>query len=306
MARDKLDPVPFFSNWSGHPVSDLSVAFEAVQNVRSSQSIVYFAGDSSLDNKAWVPSYDSSSQETVPAIYGSFLEPAHPKPDVAYWLNYHLGEKATCLNAAVEASLLRHRDGGLLPQDEFIHDHIRSQDVLIVSVGANDIALSPNIATMFQMVRLTRLTSRKSLEDGSAGSLQYFKWLFGNQVQSYISRLVAKQKPRAIIVCMIYFPLEEEQKGWASLQLKLLGYNQNPGQLQIAIRKIFEQATMQIEIEGTEVLPCALFEALDGKTRTDYVERVEPSVEGGDKMARRFHNLLEPILKIPTKAGKNQ
>ena len=305
MARDKLDPIPFFSNWSGHPVSDLSVALEAIQNARPSQPIVYLAGDSSLDNKAWIPSYDSSSQGTVPAIYASFLKRAHPKPDVAYWLNHHLGEKATCLNAAVEASLLRHRDGELLPQDEFVRENIRSQDILIVSVGANDIALSPNFATVFHMVRLTWLASRKSLKDGSAGSLQYFKWLFGDRVQSYISRLVAKQKPRAIIVCMIYFPLEEEQKGWASLQLKLLGYNRNPGQLQAAIMKIFEQATTKIEIEGTEVIPCALFEVLDGKTETDYAARVEPSVEGGDKMARRFHDLLEPIIKIAANTDKN-
>ena len=37
---------------------------------------------------------------------------------------------------------------------------------------------------------------------------------------------------------------------------------------------------------GVEVVPLALSEALDGRTEGDYVQRVEPSVSGGRKMAR--------------------
>merc|ERR1712087_216414 len=36
---------------------------------------------------------------------------------------------------------------------------------------------------------------------------------------------------------------------------------------------------------GTEVVPFPLFVPLDGKTSADYVERVEPSAQGGRKMA---------------------
>jgi hypothetical protein len=34
------------------------------------------------------------------------------------------------------------------------------------------------------------------------------------------------------------------------------------------------------------VVPVPLFEALDGKNTDDYVQRVEPSVQGGRKMAK--------------------
>ena len=44
-------------------------------------------------------------------------------------------------------------------------------------------------------------------------------------------------------------------------------------------------ATSQIQIDGTEVVPFPLFRVLDGKTSSDYCQRVEPSPQGGRKMA---------------------
>jgi hypothetical protein len=35
---------------------------------------------------------------------------------------------------------------------------------------------------------------------------------------------------------------------------------------------------------GTEVIPFPLFEVLDGKNTEDYLQRVEPSPSGGQKM----------------------
>ena len=64
---------------------------------------------------------------------------------------------------------------------------------------------------------------------------------------------------------------------------------------------MFESATEQIQLEGTEVVPFALFKVLDGqqdhvarclmilvvgKTPSDYLQRVEPSPSGGAKMAQ--------------------
>jgi len=43
-----------------------------------------------------------------------------------------------------------------------------------------------------------------------------------------------------------------------------------------------------------EVVAVPLFHALDGKTSSDYVSRVEPSVTGGEKMARL---IVDAILK---------
>lgn len=299
----KVNPLPFFAEWAGHPIADLHTAHAAIRGARPGKSIVWLVGDSSLDNKAWVPSSGPGGQPlpgTVPDVYSCFLSSPKPKPDVAFFLNQILDHKASVINAAVEASLLRQRKSTLLSHDEFVRDHIRSEDVLIVSVGANDIALSPTPATARHMFQLAWLTRKSSLENGSASSLSYFRDMFGTQIQDYISRLAAKKKPRAIIVCMIYFPLEAKassQKSWADGQLKMLGYGWYPGQLQAAIKQMYESATVKVKIDGTKVIPCALFEALDGQNEADYVDRVEPSVQGGRKMAELLKKKLDRQLK---------
>lgn len=304
-ALKKINPVPFYGEWAGHPLTDLSSLHALIQAERPGKPTVYLAGDSSLDNKAWVPPSGPGGEPlptAVPDIYKSLLDPPRPKPDVAFWLNHLLGQKATGLNAAVEASLLRQRDTALMAHDEFIRDHIRSEDILIVSVGANDIALSPTAATMRHMFQLAWLTPRSSIERGTASSLGYFKRMFNDQTKAYISRMIDKQKPRAVIISMIYFPLEAgagAQPSWADTQLKALGYGRYPSQLQAAIKKLYEQATSTIEIEGTIVVPCALYEAMDGKNKEDYVARVEPSVQGGKKMAELLNAKLEGVLSKP-------
>jgi len=218
---------------------------------------------------------------------------------VAFWLNHLLEDRLSAINAAVEASMLRSRNESLLEHDEFIRDNITSQDILIVSIGANDIALSPTTATMRHMLQLAWLSSKKSIEQGTASSLKHFVQMFRDQTQAYIERLTAKQKPRAVIGCTIYFPLEagkSEEGSWADPQLKALGYGMYPGQLQAAIRQIFASATSTIKIEGTTVLPCALYEAMDGTDARDYVARVEPSIEGGRKMAMLLAEQIEVVL----------
>ena len=301
-AAKKINPLPFYAEWAGHPVADLATVHTALYTERPKTPIIYLAGDSSLDNKAWIPSSGPGGEPLsvpVPDIYSSFLDPAKPKADVAFWLNHYLGSKASVINAAVEASLLRQRETALLPHDEFIRDHIRSDDILIVSIGANDIALDPNTATMRHMFQLAWLSSRKSIEEGTASSLRYFRHMFKDQISKYISQLVSKQKPRAIIVCMIYFPLEasaSSQTSWADSQLKMLGYGRYPDQLQAAIRQIYESATALVKIEGSTVVPCAVYEALDGKNEGDYVARVEPSVEGGRKLAALLREKIRPLL----------
>ncbi|KAK3657207.1 hypothetical protein LTR22_009381 [Elasticomyces elasticus] len=265
----KIHALPFYSEWAGHPIDDLQSIHSIIQAEHPEKPIVYLAGDSSLDNKVWVPSTGPGGEPLpvpVPSIYKVFLKNPKPKPDVAFWINHVLGDKATALNTAVEASLLRQRDNALLPHDEFIRDHIGPRDVLIVSVGANDIALSPNASTMRHMMQLAWLTPLSSIESGTASSLKYFKASAG------------------------------AQPSWADTQLKALGYGLYPRQLQAAIKKMYEQATRTISIEGTIVIPCPLFEAMDGKTKEDYVARVEPSVAGGKKMASQLSQIINGIL----------
>ena len=57
-------------------------------------------------------------------------------------------------NIAVEATTLNERCRRLRPQDKFIRDNISSQDVLIVSIGGNDIALAPTPCTICSVAGL--------------------------------------------------------------------------------------------------------------------------------------------------------
>jgi lysophospholipase L1-like esterase len=296
----KINRSRFYFEWKGHQIQDL-VSFHAITTAeRPDKPIVYLAGDSSLDNKYWV-SNDQDVDIEVPDIYKHTLDKPTPKPDVAFWMNHLLGDRATCINTAVEESMLRQRDEELLAHDKFIRDNIRSQDILIVSVGANDIALKPLPCTIRHMLQLAWATPRSSLEKGTASSLKYFNHMFCDKVQDYVDRMTSNTRPRAVIICMIYYPLESGlgQSSWADTQLKALGYNTWPGQLQTAISTLYGTATQKIKIQGTHVVPCALHEVLDGKTAKDYTERVEPNEEGGKKMADRFVKLLETIWSPP-------
>ena len=298
----RINTSKFYHEWKGHPVVDLNRFRAITLQQRPDKPIIYLAGDSSLDNKYWVPSSGPGGEKLpvkVPDIYNHTLGRPKPKPDVAFWLNYALGNNATCINAAIEETMLRERDDALLPHDEFIRDNLRAEDILIVSVGANDIALRPTLSTMRHMFQLAWLTRRSSITRGTAWSLSHFAQLFHTATEAYIARLTSKTKPRAVIVCMIYFPLEKEfgQSSWADMQLKILGYESNPGQLQEAIRKMYEMGTCKVSVEGVEVVPLALFDVMNGKRREEYTARVEPSVEGGRKMAEKFSEVIGELLR---------
>lgn len=298
----KINTSRFYFEWRGHTIPDITAFHSIIQSQRPSKPIIYLAGDSSFDNKYWVPSSGPVGEPLpvdVPSIYHATLERPQPKPDIAFWLNHSLGDRATSLNCAVEASTLQERKSNLLEHDEFIRDNVRAEDILIVSVGGNDIAMKPTCATVCRMLQLAWLTPRSSLQQGTAWSLNYFTDIFKTQVETYISRLVEKQRPRAVVVCMIYYPLEagvSKQKSWADFPLKLLGYDCFPGQLQCAIAKMYELATTQVRIPGVKVVSCPLFEAMDGKREEDYTARVEPSVEGGRKIALQLMEIIESLM----------
>ena len=118
----------------------------------------------------------------------------------------------------------------------------------------------------------------------SAG-LGYFADLFGNRVRAYATNLVAKRKPRAVVICMIYYLDVRGRGSWADATLKLLGYNAAPKLLQRAIRHVYRTGTQRIRIDGVPVIALPLYEVLDGSDTRDYVQRVEPSPVGGAKMA---------------------
>ena len=84
------------------------------------------------------------------------------KQDVSYWLNAAAEERnrtqggdeppLACVNTAVEATTLNDRACcRLWAQDEVIRQHIGPDDILIVSVGGNDVALQPLLCTVLSM-----------------------------------------------------------------------------------------------------------------------------------------------------------
>lgn len=310
---DKIKTSRFYHQWAGHPTDDMATFRSKTASLRPSKPIIYLAGDSSLDNKYWVPVIGPHGEEppvAVPKIYEAVLQTPFPRPDVAFWLNHFLGDRGTALNLAVEATMLRERDNNLLEHDKFIRDNINSEDVLLVSVGGNDVAMKPTFATLLRMLQLSWLTPLDSLVKGNAWCLGYFNRLFKDQVKDYVEKILEKQKPKAVIVCMIYYPLEAKstlnQPSWADLPLKVLGYNRNPARLQAAIKAMYENATSTLQIEGTKVFPCALYEVLDGKNAEDYTARVEPSSDGGRKMGLHFMTILEPLLKSDARTAEIQ
>mmetsp|Transcript_17377 Transcript_17377/g.42523 ORF Transcript_17377/g.42523 Transcript_17377/m.42523 type:complete len:271 (+) Transcript_17377:407-1219(+) len=240
--------------------------------------------------------------------------------DVTYWLNYHgISERRTqkkygAINTAVEATTLNSRTFRLRPQDEFLRDNIEQDDVLIVSVGGNDIALAPTPCTIMSLLCLPHMCMEYSkvfgsipIDDVCCGCgcsllscgcafppcLGYLVHLFGVRVQKYIQRLTAKTRPKKILVCMIYYLDENPSPSWAGPALGALGYNAHPERIQLLIRKIFMAATSSIRIPGSEIIPVPLFNALNGKDPNDYIARVEPSSQGGEKMAEYLLDMID-------------
>ena len=151
----------YYEPFYGHDPEHLALALAALR--RRHDSVVFLAGDSSLDNKYWFSSWAEALHG-----YEDVLEPAVMKRDVCYWVNEEAareGKSIGCLNAAVEATSLNDRSfGRLLPQDAFIRDAIDANDVLVVSVGGNDVALQPLLCTAVNLALLVCCTPRVCLE----------------------------------------------------------------------------------------------------------------------------------------------
>jgi len=289
---------PYYGKYHGHKTTYLAAVEAALRaDGGPDAAVAWLVGDSSLDNKFWLP----CSRTRTPAVNGfeAVLSPPSMKRDVAYWTNKYLADAPPsgtpapfCINAAVEESTIGNRKGALLPQDEFVRDQMRAEDTLIVSVGGNDIALRPTAATAASILAL--VTQPMSwLEKGSALGLGHMIRLFKDSVETYLAALCAKTRPKKIVICMIYYLDDDpESESWANATLRCLGYNSNPGKLQLLIRRVYQEATCKIKVDGVVIEPFPLFEVLDGKSPAEHEARVEPSVIGGEKMGKAFAALV--------------
>ena len=314
----------YYATYHGHDVEHLEELLPVLRRGGNDgkRACIFLAGDSSLDNKFWF----ENSADALNG-YEHVLEPPRMKLDICYWLNFEARRRGLselfCLNTAIEATTLNDRSFGcVLAQDRFIRDHIGANDYLVVSVGGNDLAMAPVLATIINIIPLLCCTPQWCVEHCSvacppnlhvdcgcfgcglpgcvAGTLcgwppgmGYFVDLFANRVQNYIVNMLGSRRPRKVVACMIYFLDVAGRGSWADGFLCCMGYNCAPSRLQSAIRAVFNLATRRIRIPGTEVVAMPLFEVLDGSCSEDYVQRVEPSPTGGRKIATA---LIDAIL----------
>jgi len=289
-----MDSYSFYNFYTGHSLTHLQILYNTIKKLTPQSKIVYLAGDSSLDNKFWI--LDEKTKKAV-NYYQLVLNPPEMKPDICYHLNYLLrGSHYICINCAVEEStLLERTQRNLLIQDVFIQKHLKNQDILIVSVGGNDIVYKPTFATLYNLVLLLSFNSIENLKKNprKCWGFKHFIYLFKDQMTQYIKDLIVLQKPKIIVVCMFYYPDENLAGGWADDALAYLGYNTNPEKLQIIIQQIYKYAIEQISISGVQIVALPMFEILDSKSTQDYVEGVEPSNLGGRKIAKIFAEIIK-------------
>ena len=138
----KISAEEFYEEYYGHPIRLLRKLVARIRKEDEEKHIVFLAGDSSLDNKYWVEHW---SNHRATNGYERWLTPPNSSPDIAYYLNRHFSSSqapAVAVNCAIEESTLGQRASGrLLPHDVFIRDSLTSRDILVISVGGNDIAL---------------------------------------------------------------------------------------------------------------------------------------------------------------------
>ena len=174
--------------------------------------------------------------------------------------------------------MLRQRScGSLLEQDRFLRDNLGEDDIVVVSVGGNDIALAPAPCTMLHMLVGICCTSTAAIRHafgkpapcddcccgcgpGCLSTLSacppsggYFLHMFHTKLQAYVRALTQKTRPSKVLVCMIYYPDIHADGSWADGTLKVLNYNSNPSKLQLLIAKMFEKAVSKITVPGSQV-----------------------------------------------------
>ena len=302
----------FYKEYHSHKTKHLVTVKEGLSNgdQNGDQTFIYLCGDSSLDNKHWFfRTHKSKSNQmndskfTAAAVNGYehiLHSPSRMVMDVSYPMN-DLAErrfgsgKVVTIMSSIEESTIADREAsatGMLYPDHFIRDNITEQDYLIVSVGGNDIALNPTIRTAFNMAMLVR-SPTWMIENHVAPGFGYFVKLFQSKILNMVRNIVGKNGvyPKEILICMIYYPNSIPGGSWANDTLGLLGYDDDPDKLQLVVRCLFE-AISNIGFPGlnTKVTPLPLFQVLSEES--DYVQRVEPSVSGGRKMASAFLNHL--------------
>jgi hypothetical protein len=173
---NKIHTSNFYGSYYGHYKYYLETLEQYFRE--NGKSIIYLAGDSSLDNKHWIKIKNEDSYTEAVNGYENILSPPRMLPDVSYHMNYKLkSSNYSVLNCAIEESTINERKKNLLIQDTIIRDTITKDDILIISVGGNDIALKRTWffkkildflcrSTVFNMILLMKFNSLSTLQSG--------------------------------------------------------------------------------------------------------------------------------------------
>ena len=193
--------------------------------------------------------------------------------DIAYHMNTIVNDTQLCINTSIEATTLEDNIIRNLDQGIFIKKYMNENDVLIVSCGGNDILFN-------QLTMLPRL-----MQYQITGNIDFFHEIFYTKLKTYIKQLTSKNKPKKVIVCMLYYPNLQDPSGWASTLLTLFKSLGAEYMICDLIQKVYRECVSKIKIKGLDIKACPLYVALDGTDPNCYVSGVEPSVVGGRKLA---------------------
>lgn len=279
-----VDAVKFYTQYHGHPFESLARLVRCFR--ATNRRIVWLVGDSSLDNKHWLFEEDKTKttldrEWCAPATngYENVLDPPRMVQDVCYWINTQLvGTDMVCINAAVEEACVKDAPNA---HDGFVLSHIREGDHVIASIGGNDLLLKPSTSTLVAMGVGSYVIPQFCLSTALAWLPNPLYEIFGKHTQDYMDLFSKTQRK---IVCTPYFPCVSGD-GWASRALARIDMEK----AQEVIRSVHELYHKTLHGIHAAV---PLYEALDCRCEEDYKYRVEPSVQGGRKMAEKMKKFI--------------
>lgn len=286
LGEKQISNEDFYGERTGHDITHLQKILEASMFFNKKHR-VWLSGDSSLDNKHWL--LDKNKGE-LPPVYDAVLSSSEGIQDVAYFLN-KLFEKNSDDEWITINTSIENTDN--VKQDKFIRDNISDKDVLIVSLGINDILLNPSQETIDNIIKVLR-SDIKKINSGKAPGLKHITSIFKDRLEDYIKRLVSKNKPRLVLINTVYYPYHCTGEDWSLSVLSECSLSINPNILQSIISHIHKKATSKIKIPGIKVFHVPLFKVLTASNKNDYDNTGRyPSIQGGKKIAQKYYNIIK-------------
>lgn len=290
----------FYDPYYGHPLKILNFLKQEFEEKQF--NFIYFLGDSTLDNKHWVR---NKPQKSLP-LFEKNLE--YMLPDISFFMNkklYENNEKYICLNFAVEENHLKNRNNStnnnLIPLngwEDYVSSNLTENDILIVSIGGNDLALKLNIPIILNLCLSLFLSD--DLLRKNPYLIYYILDIYKNYLKQFLLDIIKYKKPKMIVLCGVYFPCIDYQDSWCKNILNIMKYNVPSYRKNIhcVLEMLFEEGLKSLnsenipELEGIEIKYIPLYKVLNCEDKEDYVAGVEPSVQGGEKMAEAFYNSI--------------